>query len=109
VDPEALEPMLRYPWPGNVRELENVVERLLTFSAKSITRAQVERELGNAQETGQPSLPAGGLDLKGALDKVEGELLQKALRASRNKSEAARLLRIDRTWFLRLLKKHHLS
>jgi transcriptional regulator with GAF, ATPase, and Fis domain len=109
VDPEALEPMLRYPWPGNVRELENVVERLLTFGAKGITRAQVERELGSAQETAGPSFPAGGLDLKGALDKVEGELLQKALRASRNKSEAARLLRIDRTWFLRLLKKHHIE
>jgi transcriptional regulator with GAF, ATPase, and Fis domain len=103
--PDALEPMLKYSWPGNVRELENVVERLLTFSAKGITRALVERELVGAPGT---PLPAGGLDLKATLDKLEGELLQKALQTSRNKSEAARLLRIDRTWFLRLLKKHHL-
>jgi transcriptional regulator with GAF, ATPase, and Fis domain len=109
VDPEAIEPMLRYTWPGNVRELENVVERLLTFSPKAITRGQVERELSAAMETASPALPAGGLDLKAALEKVEGELLQKALRSARNKSEAARLLRIDRTWFLRLLKKHHLT
>ena len=102
---DALEPMQKYSWPGNVRELENVVERLLTFSAKGITRALVERELVGVPGT---PLPVGGLDLKATLDKFEGELLQKALQTSRNKSEAARLLRIDRTWFLRLLKKHHL-
>jgi transcriptional regulator with GAF, ATPase, and Fis domain len=102
---DALEPMLKYSWPGNVRELENVVERLLTFSGKGITRTLVERELVGVPGT---PLPAGGLDLKAMLGKLEGELLQKALQTSRNKSEAARLLRIDRTWFLRLLKKHNL-
>jgi transcriptional regulator with GAF, ATPase, and Fis domain len=106
---EALDPLLRHPWPGNVRELENVLERLLTFGQKNVTAAQVERELGGVAGSSGPLLPAGGIDLKSALDKVEGELLLKALRASRNKSEAARLLRIDRTWFLRLLKKHRLN
>jgi transcriptional regulator with GAF, ATPase, and Fis domain len=106
VPPEALEPMMRYAWPGNVRELENVVERILTFSPKGITRAIVERELASSPDV---ALPSGGLDLKSALEKLEGELLQKALRATRNKSEAARMLRIDRTWFLRLLKKHRLQ
>jgi transcriptional regulator with GAF, ATPase, and Fis domain len=105
--PDALEPMMRYGWPGNVRELENVLERLMTFSPKGITRALVEREL--AGSTVVASLPAGGIDLKAAIEKLEGELLQQALQATRNKSQAARMLRIDRTWFLRLLKKHKLS
>ena len=106
LSPDALEPMMRYGWPGNVRELENVIERLLTFSPKGITRPLVERELVGS--TGA-ALPAGGVDLKAAIEKLEAELLQKALQATRNKSEAARMLRIDRTWFLRLLKKHKLS
>jgi len=106
---DALEPLLRYSWPGNVRELENMVERLLTFSASKVTKVQVARELGAAVEGSAAGLPPGGIDLKGTIDKLEGELVQNALRASRNKSEAARLLRIDRTWFLRLLKKHRLN
>ena len=49
------------------------------------------------------------MDLKTAMEKMERDLLQGALRATSNKSEAARMLRIDRTWFLRLLKKHRLT
>jgi len=108
-EPDALEPMLRYPWPGNVRELENMVERLMTFSPGRITRSQVARELSSAAGESGSGLPQGGVDLKGAMEKMERDLLQSALRASKNKSEAARMLRIDRTWFLRLLKKHRLS
>ena len=108
-EPDALEPLLRYAWPGNVRELENMVERLLTFSLGRITKSQVERELGAAGAESASGLPQGGVHLRSAMEKMERELLQSALRASKNKSEAARMLRIDRTWFLRLLKKHHLS
>ncbi len=108
-EPDALEPLMRYAWPGNVREFENMIERLMTFSTKSITRAQVEREL-SAQLGPTPSaLPGGGIDLKHHLDRIERELVQRALQSARNKSEAARLLSIDRTWFLRLLKKHGLE
>jgi len=108
-DPDALEPMMRHAWPGNVRELENMIERLLTFSPGRITKAQVARELhATAAESGS-ALPSGGVDLKTAMEKMERDLLQGALRATSNKSEAARMLRIDRTWFLRLLKKHRLT
>jgi DNA-binding NtrC family response regulator len=93
---------------GNVRELENVVERLLTFSPKV--------HQPRARGTGARSRAGGDRRAAGRRPRPEshagegrGELLQKALRTARNKSEAARLLRIDRTWFLRLLKKHHLS
>jgi DNA-binding NtrC family response regulator len=92
-----------------VRELENMVERFLTFSTTKVTKVQVARELGAAVQGSAAGLPPGGIDLKATIDKLEGELVQNALRVSRNKSEAARMLRIDRTWFLRLLKKHGLK
>jgi transcriptional regulator with GAF, ATPase, and Fis domain len=107
--PEALEALARQPWPGNVRELENVVERLLTFGSKTVTRDQVLREFTGSSGTAPRPLPPEGLDLKAALDTFEGEIVRNALGTSRNKSEAARKLRIDRTWFLRLLKKHRLD
>ena len=109
IDPDAFAPMLRHGWPGNIRELENVVERLMTFGEKSIAADHVIRELSAGANTAGVVLPPDGIDLKSALEKLESELLSKALRTCRNKSEAARMLRIDRTWFLRLLKKHHLT
>jgi transcriptional regulator with PAS, ATPase and Fis domain len=109
MEPDALEPLMRYSWPGNIREFENILERLMTFSQKSITRAQVERELGAQPGPTSSGFPGGGIDLKSRIDRLEGELVLRALQGSRNKSEAARLLSIDRTWFLRLLKKHRLK
>jgi transcriptional regulator with GAF, ATPase, and Fis domain len=109
IDADAMGPLMRYSWPGNVREFENLIERLMTFSTRSITRAQVERELQVQPGAAATALPPGGMDLKSHLDKLEGEFVQRALQSARNKSEASRLLRIDRTWFLRLLKKHGLE
>jgi len=109
LDPDALAPMLRHPWPGNIRELENVIERLLTFGEKSISADHVVRELGVGANADSAVLPPDGIDLKRTLESLEADLLSKALRSCKNKSEAARMLRIDRTWFLRLLKKHRLT
>jgi two-component system nitrogen regulation response regulator NtrX len=42
VEPEAIEALKEYHWSGNIRELRNVVERLIIFSGKTITLADVE-------------------------------------------------------------------
>lgn len=42
IEPEALTALQAYNWSGNIRELRNVVERLIIFSGKSITKSDID-------------------------------------------------------------------
>jgi len=38
IPPETMEALMQYQWPGNIRELENVVERAVILSPRSVLR-----------------------------------------------------------------------
>jgi DNA-binding NtrC family response regulator len=88
-----------YPWPGNVRELENLIQRLLVMSDSEVIDV--------------PSLPEymrfsasreSGLDR--TLTEVEAEHIKNVLAHVRgNKSQAARILGIDRKTLREKLKR----
>jgi two-component system response regulator HydG len=87
---DVLEVMQRYNWPGNVRELENVIQRLVVM---------VDSEVISV-----PDLPAhmhfsafSGTGFKRTLAEVSAEYIQNVLASvGGNKSEAAKILGIDR-------------
>lgn len=59
LDPDALEPLVRYPWPGNIRELRNVLERAVLLSEGGSLRArdlQFEMHGRKANETFSTSM-----------------------------------------------------
>jgi two-component system, NtrC family, response regulator HydG len=96
----ALEILSNYSWPGNVRELENLVQRLM---------AMVEGDLIDA-----PDLPAGmrsecfgnAAGLNRTLEHVETEHIRNVLDSvSGNKTQAARILGIDRKTLREKLKR----
>jgi two-component system, NtrC family, response regulator HydG len=96
----ALEILSNYSWPGNVRELENLVQRLT---------AMVEGDLIDA-----PDLPAGmrsecfgnAAGLNRTLEQVETEHIRNVLDSvSGNKTQAARILGIDRKTLREKLKR----
>ncbi len=103
---ELVAHLTRHPWHGNVRELRNYLERCLAMG----------------QEVALPASPDGlsdgdgfrsDLPLKEARklwDRApERRYLEEVLRrADGNVSQAARLARVDRTHFHRLLRKHGL-
>jgi DNA-binding NtrC family response regulator len=103
--PEALGCLRRYPWPGNVRELENVVERAAV--------------LAEGPEIGVRDLPAdvreaGRLEgvaresprtYHAAVEEFKRGLIATTLRRTGgNRTRAARLLGLQRTYLARLIR-----
>ena len=94
----VVEALLQYPWPGNVRELENLMQRLVVMSA------------GESIEV--PHLPeymrftvAGKGGLERTLAQVEREHIRNVLvHTGGNKTQAARILGIDRKTLRQKLK-----
>ncbi len=100
----ALENLGQYSWPGNVRELENLVQRLMAMADGDIIDA--------------PDLPAGmrtecfpqESGLNRTLDQVEAEHIRQVLeRLGGNKSQAAKVLGIDRKTLREKLKRFGLN
>lgn len=103
IHPEAFEILLAHDFPGNVRELENLIERGVALA----TGSQITPELlpgslrrsaakGAAQTSDAPILP---------LAEVERQHIQRALdHTGGNRTEAARLLGIDRVSLWRKLR-----
>ena len=123
----ALKLMKRQQWRGNIRELENFVQGLLVLvgegwvSDKDVAERIRDHELmGGATETapaaggGEGSsywtdFPESGIDLTQRMDEYETTLIAEALsRADGNKTQAARLLGLNRTTLVEKVKRKNL-
>jgi DNA-binding NtrC family response regulator len=98
----AAQVLLRYDWPGNVRELRNVIRRASLLAWEVIEPEHLSvLPIDAAPVNSRPPEPASpGSSLKelaqAATVDAEGRAIRTALQAARgNKSEAARLLRVD--------------
>jgi len=103
----------RYPWPGNVRELENAIQRLVIMTdAETITLKDLPPEIVQAagrDARGRIRMPTGGINLDKELEAYERRWVQEALeQAKRVKSDAARLLGVDRNRLNYLCRKYNL-
>lgn len=99
----VLEVFKNYSWPGNLREMRNVVKRAtLLCQTGFIAMGDIPPELVAA--TNQPE------DLATKREKNEVELIREALaKCHNNKSEAARLLKIDRKTLYNKLKLYSIE
>ncbi|MGE4291996.1 MAG: sigma-54-dependent transcriptional regulator [Desulfovibrio sp.] len=101
IDPEALEMLVNYPFPGNVRELENIVQRALALArGEALTPDLLPPEVRSCPD--QEALLT--------LEQTERRQIERVLRAAGgNKTQAARILGIDRVSLWRKLKRHGLE
>jgi two-component system response regulator AtoC len=103
---EALRLLEGYRWPGNVRELENVIERAVVLCRGDT----IGTSLLDLRERAADVPERGGLRLDEALDKVEREMILRALEETKHvKARAARLLGVSERSLWYKLKKHGLS
>jgi len=113
IEDDALLALKRYAWPGNVRELENAIQRLVVMTdGDSIALKDLPPEIVQAagrDGKGRFRVPPGGIDLDKELAECERRWLQEALQqAKQSKSEAARLLGVDRNRVNYLCRKYSL-
>ena len=109
----AMDLMRRYDWPGNVAELERTIE-----SAALLCRGVMLQpcDLPARVHTLEPkprrsgTIPAVGFDLRAEVESYENALIRQALeRTGGNKNQAARLLGINRTTLVEMLKRKRIQ
>ncbi|MDW7671400.1 MAG: sigma 54-interacting transcriptional regulator [Bacillota bacterium] len=105
IDPEALEKLKEYQWPGNIRELQNMIERAVAVAETDHIHVDLlqfnEPTFRRQFDEGQP--------LQATVEKVEKEMIQKALKKHRSIREAARNLGVTHTLLINRMKKYKMT
>jgi DNA-binding NtrC family response regulator len=113
----------RYSWPGNVRELQSCIEYMYVLSEGQLLDVQhLPQHIWESIKGGQVAIggekdPApspnkeilANTNLKEVVEQVEKEMIIKALRESRTKTEAIQRLGMSRKGFYMKLKKYQLT
>jgi DNA-binding NtrC family response regulator len=113
VSSAAIQLLTGWTWPGNVRELENTIERAAILCQNSaIGPSDLPARVRDTPKsrTIAPELPNTGLKLRAVVEAFENELIRQALeRTGWNKNQAARLLGLNRTTLVEMLKRKGLG
>jgi DNA-binding NtrC family response regulator len=111
ISQQAMRCLMAYPWPGNVRQLENAIERAVALSGG---RSQIEtadltpdiQQASQAAAAPDVNLPEGGVDFDGYINRIEHDLIRRALeKTGGNKGQASKLLNLKRTTLVEKLKR----
>lgn len=121
---DALTALQAYDWPGNIRELENIIERALNFTVEdTIKLVHLPPRLRafpvyNENDANGQTLSSSEADQIGSLtesimpvywterEEQEKETISRAIdQAKGNRSEAARILGISRSWLYKKMDK----
>jgi DNA-binding NtrC family response regulator len=107
ISEEALDRVAVYDWPGNVRELANIIERAVVLGRAPTI--QVE-DLPAAVFTPETDAPPADSSYHESVDTYRRELILKTLAQTQgNRSAAAKVLGLERSYFLKLMKGFDIS
>lgn len=103
ISPAALEKLTAYRWPGNVREFANTIERAIVLGTPPVILPDdLPLEVLATPATAQPG---STLNYQERIDEHRREVVRQALEQTQgNRSAAAKLLGLDRSYFQKLLK-----
>ena len=125
--PKLIKKLMENNWPGNVRELKNVLERIVLTSSDELiskvtfieSKEVLTQETDETDKTDQTNeakdfkqleteQEEAVLLLKPAVEKIERELLSKAIQKCKNSRLIGQMLGISHTSVLKKLKKYNL-
>jgi DNA-binding NtrC family response regulator len=109
IEPDALAALMSYRWPGNVRELEHSIERAVLLGKEDrVVLKNLPPQIIERQDGAAPLLAA--LAKGYTLRDLEQEYIVKVLqKTGGNKTEAAKLLGVDRTTLYRKLEEYKVN
>lgn len=113
---DALNCLITHQWPGNVRELRNVVQRIALFAKETVRSMDLPPEISQANTVEQllkacyRCFSEDQMSLDQVVACLEVNLLKDSLKkAGGNRSQAAKLLKLNLSTFRDKLKKHNLN
>ncbi len=100
ISPKAMEMLINYDWPGNVRELRNVIERAIVVC---------EKDFLTPEDLSFPFIGRMKGPENDSLEAVEKNHIERILRRTNWQiTQAADILKIDRTTLYNKIKKYNL-
>ncbi|MBM4358019.1 MAG: sigma-54-dependent Fis family transcriptional regulator [Deltaproteobacteria bacterium] len=114
-DDDAIEAMLDHDWPGNIRELENVIQRAVLLAPGPVIQredipANLQSSRGPASSAVPAQLPDEGINLREVIEEFESSLVRQALERTKwNKNQAAKLLGMNRTTLVEMVKRKRIG
>ncbi|MEH7303805.1 sigma-54 interaction domain-containing protein [Neobacillus drentensis] len=106
VEPLVRQRFLAYYWPGNIREIENLMERLVLTSSRSLISLEdlpgtIKAETPKSAITVHRVIP-----LKQAVEYVEAELLRRAYQEFGSTYRIAEVLGVNQSTIVRKVSKY---
>jgi len=106
IAPEAAEKLLQHSWPGNVRELMNAIERAVALARGELLMLGDLPERVREAEKVRIDVTADDPEELLTLEELERRYIVRVLEATAgNKTQAARILGVDRKTLFRKLKR----
>lgn len=101
IDLSAIEVLQQYDWPGNIRELENVIEQVVILINEPVIRSAHILKIIDSKKLSSVFSDHTNLTLKEAVERVERQIIEDALRTHGSTHKAARVLGVSQPTVLR--------
>lgn len=102
ISEQALKKLVAHDWPGNVRELANAIERAVVLGQPPTIQLE---DLPGGIFSAQATDPPASFSYHNTVDEYRREVILKALAEARgNRTAAAKLLGLERSYLQKLLK-----
>lgn len=112
ISSKAVDYLTDYSWPGNVRELENVIERLIVMVTDDTIQTEHLPLSIRTKNKGLKDISyyiEDDIPLKDAVEKVEKDMIMKALRKFKTTRKAAEALQVDQSTVVRKAQKYNID
>lgn len=106
IAPEVMQALYTYSWPGNVRELEHILERAIIISDTEVIALETFQNFLELKTNNKKVFCTELMPLKLAKREIEEQLVKNAYEIYKSTYKVAKVLEIDQSTVVKLLKKY---